>query len=64
LGLGGSLDVGNNGRLLPTTSVDEYVAELALWFGVSRSELSTVLPNIGGFYDVSSASAPLGYLRL
>jgi uncharacterized protein (DUF1501 family) len=63
LRLGGSLDVGNNGRLLPTTSVDEYMAEIALWFGVTRGELAKVLPNIDNFYDVSSASAPLGFLR-
>lgn len=37
------------GRLLPTTSVDQYAATLARWFGVSDSELPTVLPRIGNF---------------
>jgi uncharacterized protein (DUF1501 family) len=37
------------GRLLPSTSVDQYAATLARWFGVSDSELPTVLPNIGHF---------------
>ena len=37
------------GRLLPSTSVDEYSATLAKWFGVSDSELPSVSPNIGNF---------------
>jgi len=37
------------GRWIPTTSVDEYNATLATWFGVSAGNLSTVLPNIGRF---------------
>lgn len=41
-------DVGQ-GRLLPTISVDQYAATLASWFGVSDSNLSTVLPNIGNY---------------
>ena len=37
------------GRLIPTTSVDEFSQELALWFGVDPSMMSDVLPNIGNF---------------
>jgi uncharacterized protein (DUF1501 family) len=37
------------GRLLPTTSVDQYAATLARWFGVNDTEMSSVLPNIGRF---------------
>ncbi|AWW75427.1 Tat pathway signal protein [Erythrobacter sp. KY5] len=37
------------GRLLPSTSVDEYSATLARWFGVADSELSSIAPNIGRF---------------
>jgi uncharacterized protein (DUF1501 family) len=37
------------GRWIPTTSVDEYSATLATWFGVSATNLPTVLPNIGRF---------------
>lgn len=37
------------GRWIPTTSVDEYNATLATWFGVSASNLPVVLPNIGRF---------------
>jgi uncharacterized protein (DUF1501 family) len=55
------LDTGR-GRLIPTTSVDEYFAELALWFGVPASSLPLVIPNIARFYDPASASPPLGFL--
>ncbi|MFC3713253.1 DUF1501 domain-containing protein [Sphingoaurantiacus capsulatus] len=34
------------GRFIPTTSVDQYAATLASWFGVAESDLPTVLPNI------------------
>jgi uncharacterized protein (DUF1501 family) len=37
------------GRWIPTTSVDEYAATLAAWFGVSPTDLPIVLPNIGRF---------------
>jgi uncharacterized protein (DUF1501 family) len=37
------------GRLLPTTSVDQYAATLAKWFGVADSELPGILPDIGNF---------------
>ena len=37
------------GRLLPTTSVDQYAATLAKWFGVDASELTGILPNIVNF---------------
>ena len=48
LAVNGPDDTGQ-GRWIPTTSVDEFSATLATWFGVSASELSTVLPNIGRF---------------
>jgi uncharacterized protein (DUF1501 family) len=55
------LDVGR-GRLIPTTSVDSYFAELALWLGVSRTNLPLVLPNIGTFFDPMSGGQPVGFL--
>jgi hypothetical protein len=42
--------------------VDQYFAEMALWLGVPKSSLPMVLPNIGAFYDTSSANPPLGFL--
>lgn len=37
------------GRLLPSTSVDQYAGTLAKWFGVADTELAGILPNIGHF---------------
>ncbi|MDQ6655951.1 MAG: DUF1501 domain-containing protein [Verrucomicrobiota bacterium] len=48
LAVNGPDDTGR-GRWIPTTSVDEFSATLASWFGVSASDLRTVLPNIGRF---------------
>jgi uncharacterized protein (DUF1501 family) len=49
------------GRLLPSTSVDQYAATLATWFGVDPAELPGILPNIGHF---GSAGYPanLGFM--
>jgi uncharacterized protein (DUF1501 family) len=49
-------DVGR-GRWIPSTSVDEYNATLARWFGVSDANLPVVLPNIGRF-----ATRNLGFM--
>lgn len=60
LALNGPLDIGG-GVLVPTTSVDEYFAELALWFGVPSSDLTYLFPNLERFYTVGP-TAPLGFL--
>jgi uncharacterized protein (DUF1501 family) len=56
LAIGGPDDTGQ-GRWIPTTSVDEFSATMASWFGVAASDLSTVFPNIGRF-----AHPNLGFL--
>ncbi|MEN0049203.1 MAG: DUF1501 domain-containing protein [Bacteroidota bacterium] len=56
------LNLSDRGTLIPTTSVDEYFAEMALWFGVSPNDLSTILPNITNFYSPSSSQMPIGFL--
>jgi uncharacterized protein (DUF1501 family) len=48
LAVNGPDDTGQ-GRWIPTTSVDEFSATLASWFGVSATDLPVVLPNIGRF---------------
>ncbi|MFK8113359.1 MAG: DUF1501 domain-containing protein [Rubripirellula sp.] len=57
----GNLDLGR-GRMIPTTSVDEMAAELAMWFGVnSAANLEVILPNIGSFYQYNAGSPPIGF---
>ena len=46
--VGGPDDVGQ-GRLLPSTAIDQLGAQLASWFGVSGGEMKTVLPYSGNF---------------
>ena len=56
-----ALDTGR-GRIIPTTSVDEYFADLALWLGVDKGNLPLVLPNIERFYNLNSSTNPLGLM--
>ena len=46
--LDGPDDTGR-GRWIPTTSVDEYNATLATWFGVKPTDLPVILPNLSRF---------------
>ncbi len=46
--IGGSHDVGG-GRMIPTTSADQYAATLAGWFGVEDADLETIAPNLANF---------------
>ena len=39
----------DTGRWIPGTSVDEYAATLAKWFGVSPANLPTIFPNLPRF---------------
>jgi uncharacterized protein (DUF1501 family) len=47
----------STGRWIPTTSVDEYSATLAKWFGLSAADQGIVFPNIGRF-----ANPNLGFM--
>ena len=63
LTLGGVDDIGvarweQQGRWLPSSSVDQYAATLLGWFGAQRAQLETVLPNLKNFGSASS----LGFL--
>ena len=48
IGLTHNQQVGS-GRLIPSTAVDQLGAELAVWFGVSATDVKTVLPNARNF---------------
>ena len=39
----------SRGRLIPTTSVEQYAATMGSWFGLDNSELRTALPNLNNF---------------
>jgi uncharacterized protein (DUF1501 family) len=61
LRLGGpdDTDGGSNprGRWIPTTSVEQYAATLANWYGLASADLPAVFPLIGRF-----ATSNLGFL--
>lgn len=48
LALNGAQDAGN-GRLIPTTAVEQYAATFATWMGVSSTDLPIILPNLPNF---------------
>jgi uncharacterized protein (DUF1501 family) len=63
LALNSDLDL-NDGVIIPTTAADLYMAELALWFGVSYSDLNTIFPNLSNFYDTNSGIPPIGFMNM
>jgi uncharacterized protein (DUF1501 family) len=57
IGVNQANDVGA-GRLIPTTSVDQYAGTLARWFGLSDGQVKQVFPNFANF----GTSPYLGFL--
>lgn len=61
LTLGGPSDTETNpasarGRWIPTTSIEQYAAQLARWLGASAGDINLIFPRIGdGTFDPSPA---------
>ena len=55
-GFTNDFDAGS-GALIPTTSVDQYAATLASWFGFDATEIAGLFPNLGQF-----STANLGFM--
>ncbi len=63
IALDNPLEIGN-GTLIPTLSTDQYFAELAMWFGVAKTDLALLFPNLSNFYSISSPNNPIGFLNI
>jgi uncharacterized protein (DUF1501 family) len=57
LTLGGPNDTDTRGRWIPTTSVEQYGATLASWYGLTAPDLPYVFPLLGNF-----TSSNLGFM--
>lgn len=45
LEIGGVDDHGNRGRIIPSTSVEQYANSMLQWYGLDAGQIQTVLPN-------------------
>ena len=58
LAIGSNDDVGQ-GRMIPTTSIDQYAATLASWYGLSPSQIADTFPSLANFN-----SADIGFMQV
>jgi uncharacterized protein (DUF1501 family) len=58
LALGGPNDATGQGRWIPTTSLDQYSATLAQWFGVPPGNLPSIFPNLHNFTNQTLGFLP------
>lgn len=64
LAVGSSQIAEERGMAIPTTSTDEYFAELSRWFGLSYSDIiDSVCPGLTNFYT-PGAQAPIGFAQI
>ncbi len=57
LAIGSNDDIGE-GRIIPTTSIDQYAATLAGWYGLSPTQIAETFPSLANF-----DTADLGFMR-
>ena len=54
---------GSRGRWVPSTSVDQYAATLARWFGVPSASMATAFPKIANFANSGGINTDLGFMQ-
>ena len=62
LHLGGDSDTGSKGRMIPTIAIDQYLATLCHWFGLSDEENAAIFPNLNNFRAQGSPKVSSAYL--
>jgi uncharacterized protein (DUF1501 family) len=59
MGAAGPDDTDTRGRWIPSSSVEQYAATLARWYGLPEADIPTVFPNLGNF-----TTSNLGFMTL
>lgn len=59
IALGGVQDMAEDGRWIPTIAIEEYLAPLALWFGIAPADLAYVFPAWSTWSGGGRGPAPL-----